>query len=86
MFHFMNKPRAFLRTGVIALAMSTAMIGGVLEANAQSRDKTLVVITEEGPATLDIHGATANAAMPMTTPPLSPNWPKDGKSRMTIRA
>lgn len=56
----MNKPRAFLRTGVIALAMSTAMIGGVPDANAQSRDKTLVVITEEGPATLDIHGATAN--------------------------
>lgn len=40
--------------------MSTATLTGVMDANAQSRDKTLVVVSEEGPATLDIHGATAN--------------------------
>ena len=51
-----NSPR-LLRLGIVAglLALTPA-----LPALAQSRADTLVVVTEEGPATLDIHGATAN--------------------------
>lgn len=49
-----------LQAGTFALTV-TGLTGALAPAaEAQSRAETLVVVSEEGPATLDIHGATAN--------------------------
>jgi len=47
-------------TGLAALALSAAGLLAAGDALAQSREETLVVVAEEGPATLDIDAATAN--------------------------
>ncbi|MCE5973096.1 ABC transporter substrate-binding protein [Sinirhodobacter sp. WL0062] len=46
--------------GAFALALGMPMAVAPNPVAAQSRAETLVVVSEEGPATLDIHGATAN--------------------------
>lgn len=59
MQHFRPTPGRLVRTAALALALAgtTAL---VMPALAQSRDDVIVIVEEEGPATLDIHGATAN--------------------------
>ena len=59
MFQFSQKAAGLLRLGAVATALT---LGTLLAspASAQSRAETLVVVSEEGPATLDIHGPTAN--------------------------
>jgi peptide/nickel transport system substrate-binding protein len=53
-----KKAAAIIRLG--AMAALSSIFAGAPHAVAQGRDQTLVVVSEEGPATLDIHGATAN--------------------------
>lgn len=53
-------PLRAIRSGAAALALAVLGAATALPAHAQSREETLVVVSEEGPATLDIHGATAN--------------------------
>ena len=60
MFHFNRKAAGFIRLGALAGALTLTAAVLSAPALAQSRADTLVVVTEEGPATLDIHGATAN--------------------------
>jgi peptide/nickel transport system substrate-binding protein len=54
-----QKAAAAIRLGAIA-ALSFIGLAGAPQAIAQGRDQTLVTVSEEGPATLDIHAATAN--------------------------
>lgn len=49
-----------LHAGTFALALGASAVALPQTATAQSRAETLVVVSEEGPSTLDIHGATAN--------------------------
>ncbi|WP_353474318.1 ABC transporter substrate-binding protein [Salipiger sp. H15] len=49
-----------LRAGALALALGSTVMTSAQPVAAQSRAETLVVVSEEGPSTLDIHGATAN--------------------------
>lgn len=55
-------PSGLLRAGAVAAALGAATIAAWQPAVAQTRAETLVVVSEEGPSTLDIHGATANVA------------------------
>ncbi|MDQ0394919.1 ABC transporter substrate-binding protein [Labrys monachus] len=54
-----QKAAGFLRPALQATLISLAATAA-FPALAKSPDNTLVVVTEEGPATLDIHGGTAN--------------------------
>jgi len=60
MSHLPSELPRLLRAGALALALSTSVVAITPAAEAQSRADTLVVVSEEGPSTLDIHGATAN--------------------------
>ncbi len=50
---------SFRVTAAAAILTSTAL-AFMTPAHAQSRADTMIVVSEEGPATLDIHAATAN--------------------------
>jgi peptide/nickel transport system substrate-binding protein len=49
-----------LRIPIVAAALASAAFAFVSPVQAQSRADTMIVVSEEGPATLDIHAATAN--------------------------
>ena len=54
---------AFAHTGPagdVICSLSFIGLAGAPQAIAQGRDQALVTLSEEGPATLDIHAATAN--------------------------
>src|SRR5215468_10875521 len=53
---------AGLTRRVVLIAAAGLAAGSLTPAEAASRADTLVVVTEEGPSTLDIHGATANVS------------------------
>jgi peptide/nickel transport system substrate-binding protein len=48
------------RTGLFAAAVAALSLLSPSLASAQTREETLVIVTEEGPSTLDIDAATAN--------------------------
>jgi peptide/nickel transport system substrate-binding protein len=54
------RPSGLLRSAAVAAALYGLVAWSADPAQAQSRAETLVVVSEEGPSTLDIHGATAN--------------------------
>lgn len=60
MFHISPGAAGFLRLGAVVTGLTLAGLLTCTPVFAQSRAETLVVVSEEGPATLDIHGATAN--------------------------
>lgn len=60
MFHIPPGAAGFLRLGAAVTGLTLAGLLACAPASAQTRAETLVVVSEEGPATLDIHGATAN--------------------------
>lgn len=60
MSYISNSLPGLMRVGATALGVGIATLVLPHPADAQSRAETLVVVSEEGPSTLDIHGATAN--------------------------
>ena len=60
MFHFRSRQRGLIAT--LAPAALAAVLGFAMPgfAAAEGRGETLVIVTEEGPSTLDIDAATAN--------------------------
>src|SRR6201995_3714097 len=49
-----------VRIPVVSAMLAGAAFAFVSPGQAQSRADTMIVVSEEGPATLDIHAATAN--------------------------
>jgi peptide/nickel transport system substrate-binding protein len=59
-FQIPQEAARLMRLGVLAAGLTVCSLLALTPASGQSRAETLVVVSEEGPATLDIHGATAN--------------------------
>lgn len=60
MKQFTKHSARLFRIGAVAAALTLTSAITPLTSHANSRAETLVVVSEEGPATLDIHGSTAN--------------------------
>ena len=54
------KRRDFLKSATALAATSAVTAPAVFSANAQSRQETLLLVTENGPNNLDIHGVGTN--------------------------
>ena len=62
MSHFRAFAAGFAHQVVLVAAAASIALLPLAEAEAATRATTLVVVSEEGPSTLEIHGATANVS------------------------